>query len=392
MWMTMNALVVLFGFASLGIGLSLMNTIARHDGRGDVAAQRSAFSNALAIGVGLALVLSLLAVIIGPLIPWWRVFNVSSPLAISEAAPSMAVLAASFVIGIPLGLGGSVWAGLQRTYVAALFVALGSILGILGISACVATGQGMPLLVAAATGGPLLALAIGTGVLVVRRPDLRPFAGLVTRSGMRQLLALGLGFFLLQVAISVATSSDSLVLAQVIGPSSVTDYSVVWRLFNVPLVLAISVVYVLWPGLSEARSRGDHEWVTATHRKVLLAVVGIALPLVVILMIAGPAIASAVSHGSVEPGSGLFVAFAVATIAVALTNTESVFLNSAGVVWPLVVCWGTMAVCNIVLGIFLSARVGTSGVVWSTAVTEGLMLIPLAVIGHRVERPAHHSQ
>ena len=133
MWMTMNALVSSrSSFASFCCGdrtPSLMNTIARHDGRGDVAAQRSAFSNALAIGVGLALVLSLLAVIIGPLIPWWRVFNVSSPLAISEAAPSMAVLAASFVIGIPSGLGGSVWAGLQRTYVAALFVALGSILG-----------------------------------------------------------------------------------------------------------------------------------------------------------------------------------------------------------------------------------------------------------------------
>jgi O-antigen/teichoic acid export membrane protein len=304
MWMTMNSLVTLFGFANLGIGLSLMNRVAEQEGLGEEAAQRGAFSSALAVSVGVAGGLSVLAVLVGPLVPWWRVFNVSSPLAIAEAGPSMAVMTGSFLLAMPMGLSSNVWAGLQRTYVPPLLIGLGAFLGIAGIAACVLTGQGVPSLVAAGSGGPVLALAIGTAVLVIKRPDLRPSAQFVTRNSVRQLLRVGLGFFLLQIAIAVATTADSLVLAQVVGPSSVAEYATVWRLFNVPLVLATSVGSVLWPGLSEARSRGDLEWVRATHRRVLLAASAITLPLVVALGIAGPAVSDLVGAGRVSPGQG----------------------------------------------------------------------------------------
>ena len=49
MWMTINSFATLLSFANLGIGLSLMNSIARNEGRGEVAAQRASISNALAL-------------------------------------------------------------------------------------------------------------------------------------------------------------------------------------------------------------------------------------------------------------------------------------------------------------------------------------------------------
>lgn len=391
MWMTINSFAALFGFAGLGIGLSLMTTIARRDGEGDVEGQRAAISSALAISVGLALTLSLIAGIAGPLIPWWRVLNVSDPIAVAEAKPSMAVFAGFFLASIPLSLAGSVWNGLQRTYVVSLFLALGSLLGIAGIAVCVLTGQGLPALTAAAFGGPLVATAMTAALLLLKRPDLRPSRALVGRYGVRGLLGAGAGFFFLQVAITVATSSDSLVLTQVIGPSAVADYSVVWRLFNVPLVLAVSVATVLWPGLSEARSRGDNEWAAIAHRRMVLAACVITVPLVSALVVGGPAVTRVVTQGKIEPALGLYIAFAIATLATVLAGMESVFLNSARIIWPQVVWWVTMALCNIALGIWLSARVGTSGVVWSTALTESLMLIPLAFLSRQLAATSQRS-
>ena len=276
------------------------------------------------------------------------------------------------------------WNGLQRSYVVGLFLALGSLLGIVGVAGSVGTHQGCR------PWSPQRPLAhssrftMSAALLLRKRPDLRPSGRLIANGAIRGLLGVGVGFFLLQVAIAVATSSDSLVLVQVIGPAAVTEYSVVARLFNVPLQLGVSVVFALWPGFSEARSRGDEDWVIVATRRVVLVTIGITLPLVAALVIVGPEVTRLITKEGISPELGLYVAFAFATVAVVLASTASVFLNSAGIVWPQVICWATMAVCNILLGIWLSGRVGTSGVVWATAITEGVLLIPLVLLGRRL--------
>lgn len=384
MWMTIISFATLLSFANVGIGVSLMTSIARDDGRGEVAAQRASISNALALGALAALILAVGTGIIWPFISWQRVLNVESSIAAAEAGPSMAVFAATFLVSVPLGLVSSIWDGLQRSYVVGLFLAVGSLLGIAGIAGSVATHQGLPVLVASSSVGPLAALMMSAALLFRKRPDLRPSARLIRMGAVRGLLGVGVGFFVLQVAIAVATSSDPLVLAQVIGPASVAEYSVVARLFNVPLQLAVSVAFALWPGFSEARSRGDDDWAAVAMRRVVLLTMGIAVPLVAALVVIGPEVARLLTNESMQPGVGLYVAFAFATVAVVLASTISVFLNSAGVVWPQVICWTTMAVCNILLGIWLSGMLGTSGVVWATAITEGLLLVPLVLLGRRL--------
>jgi O-antigen/teichoic acid export membrane protein len=392
MWMTINSFVTLFGFANLGIGLSLMTRIANQSGKGNVDAQRASISDALAISLVLALGLGLSLAVIWPAIPWARVLNVSSPLAVAEAGPSMAIFAVSFLLTLPIGIASSVWNGLQRTYVSGLFLALGPILALAGVATCVMTGQGLPTLVAAASGGPLVAAVLCAGLLLVIRPDLRPSPQSVSGQGMRALLGVGIGFFLLQVAVAVGAGSDSLVLAQVVGPSAVAEYAIVARLFNIPVQLGSSVISAVWPALSEARSRGDHEWVSAAMRRVLVAATIVTLPLVTALLIAGPRITSVMTQGSLEPSTGLFWAFAAATVAVVATSTASVFLNSAGIIWPQVICLVTMALANIVIGVALSARIGTAGVVWSTALTYGVTLIPLAALAVRATRQTRYPR
>jgi O-antigen/teichoic acid export membrane protein len=164
----------------------------------------------------------------------------------------------------------------------------------------------------------------------------------------------------------------------------VTEYSVVARLFNVPLQLGVSVVVALWPGFTEARGLGDDEWVVTATRRVVLTAIGITVPLVASLVMVGPEITRVITGNGIQPDSGLYVAFAFSTVAVVLAGTASVFLNSAGIVWPQVICWATMAVGNISLGIWLSGMFGTSGVVWATAITEGALVVPLVLLARRL--------
>lgn len=378
MWVTINALVLMFGFANLGIGLGLMNAVARSQGDGNIAAERSTISCAVAVSLGIVGVLAAVVAGIFPFVPWASVLNVHDSLAVSEAAPSTAACIALFLVGLPLSLSGSVWNGLQRTYVAYFFVGLGAILGLAGIVLAMVCGLGVPAMVLAASGGPVLANLLCGVMLFATRPHLWPSLHLVSRGGVRAVAGLSVAFFLVQVAMAVATASDTIVLARVIGPTAVSEYSVVSRLYAVPLILGTALITTLWPAITEARGAGDDAWIARTARRIIQLDLVFIVPLAAVLVLVGPAIAAVITRGNLTPQGALFPAFAAETVMIVFASTVTVFLNSAGIVWPTAACWGVMAVANIALSVWLCSVVGASGVLWATAITEGIMLVPLS--------------
>lgn len=380
MWVTINAIVLMFGFANLGIGLGLMNSIARSEGDGDIVAERAIISIALVVSLGIACVLTVVLAGIFPFVPWASLLNVRSPLAVSEAAPSTAACIAMFLVGLPLSLSGSVWNGLQRTYVAYFFYGLGAILSLACIVLAMVCGMGVPAMVLAASGGPVFANVLSGATLFATRPHLCPSLRLVSRHGVRVVAGMSVAFFLVQVAMAVATSSDTIVLARVIGPTAVSEYSVVSRLFAVPLVLGTALITIFWPAITEARGAGDEAWIARTARRIMQLDLVFIVPLAVVLVLVGPAIAAVMTQGSLSPQSPLFPAFAVATVMIVFASTVTVFLNSGGIVWPTAACWGVMAIANIGLSVWLCSVVGASGVLWATAITEGIMLVPLSLL------------
>ena len=155
-------------------------------------------------------------------------------------------------------------------FVATAWQALGSLLGLAGVIVAVALGASLPYLVLAVAVAPALALAGNGGELFFRRrPWLRPSLKRVDRDVAGALLRIGSLFFILQVAVAVAYESDALVLTQILGPSSVTTYSVTMRVFLVVPALVGFVLAPLWPAYGEAISRGDTPWVRQTLRRAV---------------------------------------------------------------------------------------------------------------------------
>src|SRR5205085_8320463 len=108
-----------------------------------------------------------------------------------------------------------------------------------------------------------------------QRPWLRPAFKAADWQTGRSLLRLGTLFFILQIAVSLAFTSDNVIVAQVVGPQAVTDLSVPARLFSlIPLFLGIALT-PLWPAYGEAMARGDKTWVILTLRRSFLATLAI---------------------------------------------------------------------------------------------------------------------
>ena len=262
MFATITAIAGLVGWADLGIGNGVVSEVAAAEGRGDRASIGRVVSTAFFALLGLSLVLGVLFAAVYPFVPWDSIFNVSG-----DAAGGVGEAAAAFALGVllalPLGVVQRAEIGMQETFVASAWQALGSLLTLVGVILAAVAGASLPYFVLAVSVTPAVALA-GNGVDLFfgRRAWLRPSLRLVDRSTARLLLRVGWIFFVIQVSMAIAYESDALVLTQILGPSAVTVYSVTMRVFLVVPALAGFVLAPLWPAYGEAISRGDAEWVT----------------------------------------------------------------------------------------------------------------------------------
>lgn len=392
-WMTLSALIALLGFTDLGLGNSLLNSVAHAAGRDDRRLIQANISSGIAMLLAVAVGLGLLFALVFERIPWADMFNVRSGAALAEAGPAAAVLVVCFLVGMPVGAVQQIRLGLQQGYANSIFVAAGNIGGLVLVICAVQMRLGLPWLVLAMAGTPLLAMLINGFALMARSPWLRPSLSDMNFAVARSLLRVGLLFLMLQLAVAVAYTSDSIIIAAMIGPSAVADYAVVSKLFMVPTLLVGFALAPLWPAYREALSRRDVEWVRKTFSRSIRLSLWVAGTISAALVVLGlPIIAIWVGISAVQPSFGLVLAIGVWTTMSAVGLATAMLLNGAQVVRFQVVSAGLMATANILLSIELTSRIGVAGVVWGSIIAYSLfVLIPVVFYMPRLFAHIEHA-
>ena len=380
LWMTMSSLVAMFAFADLGIGNGMMNAIAGAHGRDDREAARRFLASALGVVLVLAAVGLVALAVAYPFVPWARVFNVSTAEAAAEAGPATAILFGCFFFGLPLALVGRAQSAYQEGFVPALWSAAGSLLSFSALLTVVFLKAGLPWLVLALGATPMLA-QIGNSIwqLGVSRPWLRPRLGdFQWRRGV-QMVRLGVLFVILQLTVAVTYTSDNVVIAQVLGPTSVTDVAVAGKLFNLaPMAWGI-VLGPLWPAYTEAITRGDRAWVKKTLiGSTILTVVFAALFSAAVVLF-GNAILRVWTRQDIHAPLLLMLGLAAWTTMNAAATAVSIFMNGAHIVrFQIIIALVTGSIA-FPLKFWMTRRIGMAGPVWTTVICYAIFAaIPMA--------------
>lgn len=378
---TIASFSALLGFADLGLGNGLTNAVSDALGRNDRRAARLAISSTLAVLIGVAVLLLVGVGAAYALLPWAHVFGVHSPLAAREVGPAAAVFGVCFALTVPLGLVQRAQLGCQEAFFGHFALAVGNLLALAGVGCAVYLHAGLPWLVLALSGAPIVAAAANGVVFFGRRhPDLRPVLRTASVATARQVLRVGALFLMLQVAMAVAYQSDAIVLAQVRGSASVSEYAIPMRLFMfIPLVIGL-VVSPLWPAYTEALARGDIAWTRRTLNRSVALVVAVACPLSLLLGLAAPTLVTAWVGDVVRPGPDLLLALAFWAVVMTLSNAYAMFLNGAGILRPQVIASSVMMVANLGASIELAKHLGAAGVVWGTVGTQVCFFVVPATV------------
>lgn len=386
MWMTISSLIAMLAFADFGIANGVLSAVAEAHGRDDRVALQRIVSSGFFMLTAIAAGLLVLFVALYAHVAWHAVFNVQSELARAEAGPALAVFVACFACAIPLAVVQRVQMGLQQGFLASLWQCIGSLCALGGVLLAISLQGGLPWLVLALAGAPLMAALLNSLHFYLRsRPDLRPRLALFGAGDAKRLARSGALFFVLQVTVAVAYTSDSIVIAQLLGASAVAEYAVPEKLFGL-ITLAMSMVLApLWPAYGEAIARRDSIWVQQTLKRSLLTVLGLSIVAAVGLLFMAPALLRLWVGAAIEPPLGLLAALAVWKVVEAGGNALAMFLNGAHVIGMQVAVALATAIAAIGLKVLLIPHWGISGAVWATVIAYVMMAaLPYAVLVPRM--------
>lgn len=398
MWLAITSVVIMLGSADLGMGNGLINLIADAMGREDREEARRAASSALCMLSGIAFLILLSAAIAYPFVPWGRLFNVHSALAIHEAGPALLVFLACVAINLPLSVISSIQTGLLNGFLNNLWAILGSIFSLAALLLAIHFHAGLAVLLLAFSGAPIVALLLnGAQLFLWEQPGLLPNWRSVSLITARRLLRMGIMFFLLQVSISVAYGSDNIVIARIMGAGAVPAYAVPARLFNIVASLLGMVSGAMWPAYADAKARSDWHWIKRSYIRTTILGVSVSAALTAALIIFGNRIlyvwvnlfsGADKGHGPVIQASALLLTiFGIRCVLNAYLQPINYLMNGINELKVQVIAGLIMAVVNIGLSILFVKMYGIVGAVLGTVVAETIVLVvPMTIALNRTLR------
>jgi O-antigen/teichoic acid export membrane protein len=384
MWMTISSFSSMLSFADLGIGNGLVTALAASSGRHEYDRMTRLVSSAFCMLVAVAGAISVVLLLAYPLVPWQRVFAVTSAEAVRESGPSILAFTLCFAASLPFTLVQRVQTGLQENWRANLWQIAASLFSLGAVVAAAQRRMGVVWLVLAMNGiAALVSMANSAIEFRIRRPSLRPkFAGYDSLA-LKDLMGSSIMFVALQLCVLAGSACDSIIIAQMFGAAAVSPYAVMYKIFQASVVFSLFMV-PLWPALGEALARGDYAWARAALSGAVRLNAIIGTILAVVVLVGARAIVKAWVGGNISPDFLLVAAFSAWILLSAYGGAITSLLNNAQFLRLQVAIYSAASIAALILKVPMAHWMGPGGVVWATVVAYSLgYCVPAGLFARR---------
>lgn len=385
-WSTLLTVMSWIVFFDLGVGNGLRNKVAEALARNDQAEAANYIASGYSLIGLIALVLWALVTGVSFFVPWQAVFNTQ---AITETTLRLTVQVAVFfiVFNFWIGLIGSLLGAVQKTSMAAMGQLISNVLALMFVFVLAKTTQANITYLALAYGISLVAANLMLSIWFYQRHrELRPKASL-DKIHIRPLLAIGLKFFTIQIAVLVIFATDKILITQLFGPQHVAQYEVIFKLFSVITFAHALISAPLWSAYTDAYHRGNMLWIKRMLRKQLVIFGGVVMSVMLMGFIAQPLIAIWIGH-EIVVSMPLVIAIGVFVLISAWNNIYAMFVNGIGDVKIQLYTSVIAMFLNIPLSVFFVKYLsfGLSGIVMATIISLSLAAIALPIQVNRIMR------
>ncbi len=361
-WLTLSSIIGWFSFFDIGFGNGLRNKFTEAQAKGEVELARIYVSTTyaiLSIIIGIVMVLFLC---INPLINWAKILNTTQDMA-GELSILVIIVFVFFCLRFVFQLINTILIANQEPAKAAFFDFLGSLFSLLIIFILTKTTSGNLIYL-----GTVLSF---TPVLVLLFSSLwffshtyKNFAPSIKHVKFRyarNLMSLGIKFFIIQIAALVLFNTNNIIVTQLFGPEEVTTFNVSFKLFSVITMIFSIIAGPLWSAFTDAYAKEEFAWIKTTLSK-MKKVWGLLIIFTILVLLSSPWIYKMWVGSSVTIPFALSAAMSSYVIVYIWQTIHVFFLNGIGKIKLQLYLVIFSGLINIPLAIILGKKIGLVGI------------------------------
>ncbi|MEO9023078.1 MAG: oligosaccharide flippase family protein [Ginsengibacter sp.] len=383
-WIALSSIIGWFSFFDIGFGNGLRNKFAESIAKGEHEIARIYVSTTYAILSILVITAILVFICINPFLDWTKILNTPSGMA-RELSILALIVFVFFCLQFVLQLITTVMTANLEPANASFFNLLGSVFSLLFIVILTKTTSGNLLYLALCLGfTPVLVLTASS--FWFYRHEYKVYAPAIKYVKMkyaRNLLGLGIKFFIIQVAVLILFETDNIIITQLFGPQEVTTFNVAYKLFSVTIMIFLIIVTPLWSAFTDAYTAGDSNWIKNTLSK-MKKLWFLLIILTLLILFTSPYIFKLWIGNAITVPFSLSIALTLYVIAFMWHTMQVYFLNGIGKIRLQLIIVVISGIINIPIAIFLGRKIGLAGVTLANTVLIGIMAIVYTIQTHKI--------
>lgn len=367
-WLTLSSIVGWFSFFDIGLGNGLRNKFAEAVARADNERARIYVSTTYAILSIIIVVVLIVFFCINPFLNWSKILNAPSDMT-GELGTLAMIVFGFFCLAFVLRLISTVITANQQPAKASVFDLVGNLISVCIIYVLTKTTSGNLILLGIVFSITPVLVLISSSIWFYSHgyKKYAPAIKYVKFHYARDLMNLGIKFFIIQVAALLLYQTSNIIIAQLFGPEQVTPFNISYKYFTVVTMAFSIIVMPFWSAFTEAWVKKDIIWIKNTVKKLIY--IWILLGIVAIVMLIFSDFIFKIWIGKeVKVPIKISIVMSIYVIINAWCGIFSHFLNGVGKIKLQLYSSIIAALINIPLAILLGKHLGIHGVILSTCI------------------------
>lgn len=267
-WLTLSSIVTWFSFFDIGLTQGLRNKFAEARAKNQDSLARVYVSTTYAILIGVFSSLWLIFLFANHWINWSSILKVPND-SQNELVTLALIVFTYFCLRFVFRIINTILIADQKPALSSLLDLSGQALSLFIIFVLARTTEGSLIKLGLALCVSPIAILIFTNIWLFsgKYKKFKPRFADVNFSYGKQLLSLGIVFFVIQVASIIQYQTANIIIARNFGTADVTSYNVVYRYFGVLTMLSSIFLTPLWSASTEAFFKNDLIWIKNAMKK-----------------------------------------------------------------------------------------------------------------------------
>lgn len=269
-WLTIGSVINWLAFFDIGLGNGLRNKLTEALSNKNYQLARVYISTTYIILILLASFLTIMFLIFTQFINWSAIFKVPS-LMVNELQEVILIVFLFFALRFVVQLVNTVLIANQKPALSSSIALIEGIIFLAIVWILHKTTVGSLLNISFASGfSGIFVLLIANIIFFTKYcRNLAPSFRYTSFKHLREIVNLGIQFFLIQIAVIIIFSTDNLIITQILGPEEVVPYNIAFRYLGVISLGFGTLMIPLWAAYTEAYVKNDMLWIKSTINKTI---------------------------------------------------------------------------------------------------------------------------